>query len=170
MRILPLIIGLLLIAPSHSVTAQPINFAGLDWSMSYQEMKRVLANKGYYRCDDGKFNGWERFSTLRGEGGCNESDRRNLTIDIYSYPSYAIFFQCESFNGCGKSLNKIKNAIEDRYDIKLSRDIHPDNLNDYCGEGIYQDKICLRLDYKGVRTVHLYRHNFLKPSKGDLDF
>jgi hypothetical protein len=93
-------ITFLLMMTGNVLHADPIKLFGIDWSMSYDEMKTVAEDRGY-NCDTEKF-----IKVIYCQKGKEGTDYIAINTD-----RKVVFFNCNVFNGCKYSAEQIKDMI-----------------------------------------------------------
>lgn len=129
-----------------TASAEPINFLGLDFSMSKDEMINTTENRDpSLKCDI------YTDSLLGSKDFKCSSDGTNLMFpSITFHPTYeepkTLQFSCALFNGCDFKAKEMRTAISDKYGITMEYSTSVGIRNDllgYCGKGKDGDEICV---------------------------
>lgn len=101
-----LLLILLLSCVSLQANAKPLTFHGVDWSMSVNEIRQNIEDKGYACEKDGPHTSW-----------CSHSGNSEKLVRI---SDEWVSFSCAVYNGCSHSYDQMIKAISDKYQVSPS--------------------------------------------------
>ena len=145
------LVFLLYIAFVSFAYAKPIDFLGLNWSMSFQEMQFSLEKRGY-AC---------------GENICKAKTGGGI-VSFQGYPASTqnVKFNCESYNGCKKSFQSLTEYFINKYAFDFIQEQAIENNEitvRFCGLGSEEDGLCVEGLFENSKernVVRLLKYRF----------